>query len=172
MQSEGMEVGGALWVQVLDDLLVPLVSDFARIVSLQVRHYSRGFQCPPFQCAPTLPTSLQQHDLVFVIATCLRSAQRNCYSRAGDPPLPNSGRALSRCNTKGCTDNHFRDKTVANERRCATSGAGVPGGREDASAGGTPADQGGAAVPTGPRAAARLRRLLAARPASAAGVAS
>ena len=36
MQSESMEVGGALWVQVLDDLLVPLVSDFARIVSLQV----------------------------------------------------------------------------------------------------------------------------------------
>ena len=37
MQSEGIGVGGALWVQVLDDLLVPLVSDFARTVSFQVR---------------------------------------------------------------------------------------------------------------------------------------
>ena len=37
MQSEGMDIGGPLWVQVVGELLVPLVSDLARTVSFQVR---------------------------------------------------------------------------------------------------------------------------------------
>ena len=46
MQSEGMEVGGALWLQVLAELLVPLVSELARTVSFQVRPPSPS---PPLQ---------------------------------------------------------------------------------------------------------------------------
>ena len=54
MQSEGIGVGGALWVQVLDDLLIPLVSDFARTVSLQVRSHVRAPSLPVMGRPPRL----------------------------------------------------------------------------------------------------------------------
>ena len=67
MQSEGMEVGGALWVQVLDDLLVPLVSDFARIVSLQVQ----DSELVALPCGPT-PAICQRQLGVLLIAVPFR----------------------------------------------------------------------------------------------------
>ena len=55
--SEGLGVWGALWIQVMGDLLLPLMADLARFVSTRARDFPGESPIPDMLCQYSNPVS-------------------------------------------------------------------------------------------------------------------